>query len=157
MKETKNPVGPPKKVIDWELFEQLCVVQCTQSEIASMLKIHTDTLRDRAREHYNESDYSEIYKKYSESGKCSLRRYQFALAKTNTSMSIWLGKQWLGQKDHEDTNKSVPPNDQAMTVTLDLIRENQSLKERLLSVEDKLKNVISIYPVTHTLAMENEK
>ena len=97
-KPTGNPVGKPHKNIDWDMFEQLCAIQCTQSEIASMLKINRDTLRDRAVEKYGE-DYSAINKKYSESGKCSLRRNQFVLSKKNASMAIWLGKVWLGQKD----------------------------------------------------------
>lgn len=88
----------PQKEIDWQLFEQLCALQCTQSEIASVLKIHMDTLRDRTADKYEE-DYSTVYKKMSETGKCSLRRAQFKLAMKNTSMAIWLGKQWLGQKD----------------------------------------------------------
>lgn len=95
-----NPDGRPKKDIDWNLFEQLCGIKCTQSEIASMLKINVDTLCDRSREHYGE-DYSEIYKRYSESGNCSLRRNQLILSKKNATMAIFLGKQWLGQRDPE--------------------------------------------------------
>ena len=93
-----NPNGRPQKPIDWTQFEQLCELQCTQSEIASFLKVHPNTLSDRVLEHYGE-DYSTTYKKYAECGKCSLRRHQFVLSKKNASMAIWLGKQWLGQKD----------------------------------------------------------
>lgn len=97
-KPTGNPVGRPEKEIDWQMFEQLCGIQCTQSEICSFLKINDDTLRTRVLNYYGD-EYSNIYKKYAETGKCSLRRYQFALAKKNTAMAIWLGKQYLGQKD----------------------------------------------------------
>ena len=44
-------------------------------------------------------EYNELYAQYAARGKSSLRRYQFNLAKTNATMAIWLGKQWLGQKD----------------------------------------------------------
>jgi|SRR5208337_1028438 len=88
----------PQKEINWEQFEQLCGFQCTQSEIAEFLKIHPNTLSDRAKEYYEE-DYSTIYKQYSSCGKVSLRRNQFVLSKKNAGMAIWLGKQWLGQKD----------------------------------------------------------
>lgn len=98
--------GPPEKPIDWEQFEKLCGLQCTQSEIASMFKVDEDTIRDRVSKHYKE-DYSVIYKRYSESGKCSLRRNQFKLTENNASMGIWLGKQWLDQKD--TTEVSVSP------------------------------------------------
>ena len=92
--------GPKPKEINWQLFEDLCSLQCTQSEMASVLHIHIDTLRDRAVAHY-EDQYSNVYKRFSEGGKTSLRRFQFNLAKKNTTMAIWLGKQWLGQKDNE--------------------------------------------------------
>jgi len=92
-------MAPQRKEIDWTAFENLCQLQCTQSEIASFLKINQDTLRDRAREHYNLEEYSDIYKKFADTGKCSLRRNQFVLSKKNTAMAIWLGKIWLGQRD----------------------------------------------------------
>jgi hypothetical protein len=95
-----NPNGRTPKEINWDLFEQLCEIQCTQSEIASVLKVHVDTLRNKAKAHYEEEDFSTIYKKYTENGKSSLRRHQFLLSKKNAAMAIWLGKQWLGQKDH---------------------------------------------------------
>lgn len=103
-KPTGKPTGRPEKEINWTLFEQLCAIQCTQSEIASMMKIHIDTLRDRAVVHYGD-EYSNIYKKLSESGKCSLRRNQFVLSKTNASLAIWLGKQWLGQRDIQEDER----------------------------------------------------
>lgn len=93
-----NPKGRPQKPIDWEEFEKLCALQCTSEEIASFLGIVKDTLYDRVKLQYGD-DYSSIYKRFAESGKCSLRRNQFVLSKKNASMAIWLGKQWLGQKD----------------------------------------------------------
>jgi hypothetical protein len=49
-------------------------------------------------EEYNDT-FSNIYKKYSDGGKMSLRRTQFKLAEKNATLSIWLGKQYLGQRD----------------------------------------------------------
>lgn len=103
-KPTGNPTGRPEKEIDWTLFEQLCGIQCTQSEIASMMKIDADTLRDRVVKHFGE-EYSVVYKKFCENGKCSLRRNQFVLSKTNAAIAIWLGKQWLGQKDYQEDQR----------------------------------------------------
>src|SRR5437660_5052462 len=94
-----NPDGRPRKEVNWVTFEELCAIQCTQSEIASVLKIHTDTLVTKVKEHYEE-DYSIVYKRLSESGKSSLRRNQYKLSNKNTAMAIWLGKQWLGQKEN---------------------------------------------------------
>jgi hypothetical protein len=63
-----------------------------------MFHINHETLTSRIKENYGE-DYSQIYKRFSESGKCSLRRNQFVISKKNAGMAIWLGKVWLGQKD----------------------------------------------------------
>lgn len=98
----------PQKEIDWNLFEQLCALQCIQTEIASCLKIDQETLANRVKQHYEAESYSDIYKRFSETGKCSLRRHQFVLSKKNASMAIWLGKVWLGQKDPQgEENKDL--------------------------------------------------
>lgn len=127
--------GPPPKPIDWELFQELCALQCTQSEIASCLKIHKDTLRDRAMEHYCE-DYGTIYARYSEEGKCSLRRNQFVMSRKSAAMAIWLGKQWLGQKETFDSN------DEVIRKIFDKI--DDKLREKMVKIDHKT----TLYPET---------
>lgn len=95
-----------KKEIDYEQFERMCEIQCTEEEMAHIFRISTDTLESRIREHYG-LKFSEAYKKFSDAGKESLRRYQFNLAKTNATMAIFLGKQWLGQKDEAVNSANV--------------------------------------------------
>lgn len=134
-------MAPKRKEIDWTLFEQLCAVQCTQSEIASMLKIHIDTLRDNTKRHYKD-EYSNVYKKYCENGKCSLRRNQFVLSKKNAAMAIWLGKQWLGQRDHD---KEAQENARSETAELQneimrLKHENKKHIEQISDLMDELHN-----------------
>lgn len=97
-KPTGNPTGRPKVEVNWENFEKLCALHCTSEEIASFLNVHIQTLRERVKEHYGE-DFSLVYKRFLDTGKCSLRRDQRAIARKNASMAIWLGKQYLGQKD----------------------------------------------------------
>ena len=125
-KPTGEPVGRPGKDIDWNMFEQLCGIHCTQSEIASMLKVHPDTLRDNAIKQYGGDDFSTIYKKFQENGKCSLRRNQFAMSKTNASMAIWLGKQYLGQKDKEEEVHVTPQTMAAFSSFMDMLNKAQS-------------------------------
>lgn len=99
--------GRPRKEINWQLFEDLCSIQCTQSEIASVMHLNVDTVHDRVKEQYGKP-YSEVYKQYSEVGKSSLRRIQLKLAQKSAAMAIFLGKQYLGQKDNESMIQ-VPP------------------------------------------------
>ena len=88
----------PQKEIDSTQFEKLCGLQCTQQEIAGFFDCSPDTI-DRWCHRTYEEGFAEVFKKYSASGKISLRRYQFRLAEKNASMAIWLGKQYLNQRD----------------------------------------------------------
>ena len=88
----KRKVGRPKFQIDYETVEKLAHIQCTKEEIASFLGCSVDTLDRRP-------EFAEHYKKGLEGGKMSLRRMQFKLAEKNSAMAIFLGKQYLGQKD----------------------------------------------------------
>ena len=96
-------VGRPKIQIDYNTVEKLANIQCTQEEIASFLDISVRTLQ-------RDEEFCRIYKKGQENGKMSLRRMQYKLAEKNTAMAIFLGKQYLGQKDnieveHKDLSK----------------------------------------------------
>lgn len=84
--------GRPKKEIDYDTVEKLANIQCTQEEIASFLELSVRTLQ-------RDEEFCRIYKKGQENGKMSLRRIQYKLAERNPTMAIWLGKQYLGQRD----------------------------------------------------------
>lgn len=85
--------GRPKKEIDYTAVEKLANIQCTQEEIASFLELSVRTLQ-------RNEEFCRIYKKAQDNGKMSLRRMQFKLADKNPTMAIWLGKQYLKQKDN---------------------------------------------------------
>lgn len=84
--------GRPKFKIDYVAVEKLANIQCTQEEIATFLGCSVDTLQ-------RDKEFCGIYKKGRENGKMSLRRTQYKLAEKNVTMAIWLGKQYLGQRD----------------------------------------------------------
>lgn len=92
--------GRPKKEIDYELVSKLAHIFCTKEEIAAILDVNPTTL-------YANSVFQDVYKKGREGGKASLRRIQMNLAEKNTAMAVWLGKQYLGQKDLP-TDESSP-------------------------------------------------
>lgn len=91
-------MGRPKKQLDQSSFEKLCGLQCTLSEIASFFDCSEDTVERWCKRELKES-FADAYKKYSASGKISLRRWQFKLAEKSTAMAIFLGKNYLGQTD----------------------------------------------------------
>lgn len=92
--------GPKIIEIDWDEFDKLCYMQCTASEIAAWFECSVDTIERRVQEKHNVK-FAEYYAEKKEKGKISLRRAQFqaATVKGNTSLMIWLGKQYLGQSD----------------------------------------------------------
>ena len=96
----------PQKNINQEEFEKLCGLQCTIEEICGFLGVSDKTLVAWIKRTYGKQySFSEIFKEKRSSGKISLRRYQFQLAKNNANMAIWLGKQYLDQKDKVEETK----------------------------------------------------
>lgn len=103
---------PYKTGINPQLFQNLCKVHCTLYEILSILNINQMQLEKWCKDYYGVS-YDEAYQKYSCEGKASLRRSQFRLAEKNATMSIWLGKQYLDQKDNQNiTHTHINDEDQ---------------------------------------------
>mgnify|MGYP004652796275 CR=1 FL=1 len=94
--------GRPKKNIDQKQFESLCGLQCTLEEICGWFGITDKTLNSWCKKTYNKT-FSEEFKEKRSTGKISLRRHQWRLAEKNANMAIWLGKQYLGQKDQVET------------------------------------------------------
>lgn len=97
----EKKMGRPKKQIDQTQFEKLCGIMCTLGEIAGIFSCSEDTIERWCKETYKMT-FAETFKIYSANGKASLRRMQFKLAERNAAMAIFLGKNYLGQKDAAD-------------------------------------------------------
>lgn len=97
-KPTGNPNGRPPKQLDQKTFENLCRIQCTEREIASVFECSIDAVCDWCKRTYG-ATFADTFKMYADQGKASLRRTQFRLAEKNAPMAIFLGKQILGQTD----------------------------------------------------------
>lgn len=91
----------PKKKIDKRNFEKLCGLQCTKLEICGFLDVTDKTLDRWCKEEYD-AGFSEVYAQKRAIGKISLRRSQWRLAEKSATMAIWLGKQYLDQKDTQE-------------------------------------------------------
>lgn len=97
----KKKTGRPKKEFDEKVFKSLCLIQCTQEEICMVMETTTKTLNAWCRRTFHE-DFLQAYKRFSVDGKMSLRRAMFEKATKhggNTTMMIWLSKQYLGMRD----------------------------------------------------------
>ena len=99
----------PQIKIDYKTLDGLCKLQCTGDECANVLGIDYDTL-DRALKREKKGGFAEYFKKASAGGKASLRRMQWKAAEGgNSTMQIWLGKQYLEQSDKQvDKTDDIP-------------------------------------------------
>ena len=90
--------GRPKKKIDYQTVEKLSSIMCTQEEISSYLEISVRTLQ-------RDEEFCRVYKKGLDKGKMSIRRQQYKMVESgNPTMAIWLGKQYLGQRDKQENH-----------------------------------------------------
>ena len=88
---------PPKKIILDQVLYWIDL-QATQEEVAGSFRVSVETLNARLQDHFGMS-FSELRKRCDGTAKLALRRYQFQQAEKSSTMAIWLGKIWLGQKE----------------------------------------------------------
>jgi hypothetical protein len=103
-KISDNPrMGRPKIEIDWKELDKLCGLQCSLEEIAGWFDCSIDTIEARIKETHGMT-FPEYFAQKRSGGKISLRRKQYETAMSgNPTMLIWLGKQYLGQVDKQET------------------------------------------------------
>ena len=120
------PAGRPKKEINYTTVEKLANIQCTQDEIASFLGISTRTLQ-------RDEQFMELFNRGRENGKMSLRRIQWKHAEKSVPMAIWLGKQYLGQRDKveytDDGMKAINDNINNIADLLNKPKKNRTEKD----------------------------
>ena len=105
-------MGRPKKNLtpkEWESVDYMSMIHCTGEEIAGVIRMDYDTLNRNCKDKFG-YPISEYIKERQNGGKMSLRRAQWKSAESgNVTMQIWLGKQWLGQKEQSEV--SISRND----------------------------------------------
>ena len=83
--------------IDLVELEKLCALQCTDAEIASWFGVSIRTIESRRKQ----APYALAMERGRGKGKISIRRNQMKLLELgNATMAIWLGKNYLDQRDH---------------------------------------------------------
>ena len=109
-KKKRGPKGPSKDLSDkdFEKLVSMIKIQCTQDEICSVLGMSDTTLNRRLKERDIEN-FEALYKKENADGCKSLLRMQWDAAESgNATMLVWLGKQYLGQRDKLNTEITGP-------------------------------------------------
>jgi hypothetical protein len=111
--------------VDWSKVDYYLKVQCEGTEIADCFGISPMTLY-RACEREKKVNF-EVYKQQKASeGKNLLKVKQFQSANEgNTTMLIWLGKQYLGQTEKQ---------------TMDIKSQNDVFLDIMMRVEDENDN-----------------
>ncbi len=117
----------PKIIIDWNKVDKYLQAQCNGTGIAGLLGIAPITLYRACEETYKVN--FEVYSAQKKGeGKELLRGKQFQTAMEGSiPMQIWLGKQYLEQKDKND----ITSNDQNI---------NPSIVIELIDSSDKVEN-----------------
>ncbi len=135
----------PKTAIDWEKVNEYLKAQCSKTSIAEVLGINVETLYRRCKEEFNIGFDAYSQQKRSE-GKEALRKLQYDTAfgkvnekyieklkdtiyicEPNTTMMIWLGKQYLEQSD------KVEAKNQNTNIEID-IKDKDEVSKRLKDV-----------------------
>jgi len=108
--------GRPKKEFDKKAFSDLVGLGCNQEEICWYFRDETgktaniDTLTRWCKRTFGMT-FQEYFKQNGFMAlKIQLRRNQFELSKKSATMAIWLGKQYLDQKDSIEVESSITDN-----------------------------------------------
>lgn len=126
-----NKRGPKFKDFNWATFDNLCGIQCTKREIADVLEVSESTIERAVKRKFN-MNYDDYYQQKASKGRISLRRKQYEVAQSgNVTMLIWLGKQYLGQADKNESTVKMPvmnlSDDEINERLLELTEKNESI------------------------------
>lgn len=102
----KGQIKQKQATISQKQFESMCAIQCTKEEICAVLDVTEKTLNSWCNNTYGK-DFSLVFADKKQLGKMSLRRSQWRMAENDKTMAIWLGKQYLGQKDNTDVSRET--------------------------------------------------
>lgn len=99
-----------KMEIDWEVVDEMLTAQCSGAEVAYSIGFKcSDTLYKRVEQKFK-VPFSVYMQQKRTSGQALLRSTQFKMATKDKDrvMNVWLGKQYLGQKDKIEAEVLLP-------------------------------------------------
>lgn len=106
-----------------EDIRRLARMHATHDEIAAWLEVARSTWMKFKRDH---PEAQHAFDDGMNQGKISLRRKQFKLAEKNAAMAIFLGKQYLGQRDiihHRDAELEHLSDEEIIAEIIEAMRE----------------------------------
>ncbi len=102
-KGTKNKGGRPRKEVDYKQVYELRKIGCTDEEIAPVLGVSIEWMRQRKG---TDASFLEAYEKGWQELKRSLRRQMLRVAyssdRSAATMLIWISKNILGWTDKQE-------------------------------------------------------
>ena len=108
--KAKKPTGRPRIELDPKQAKIFGYFRATYDTMAEQIGCHVDTIRAAMQD--EDSEFSKAYKKGFSGMKIKLSEAQVktAIEEHNPTLLVWLGKQYLDQKDNpmpdEDVNKN---------------------------------------------------
>ena len=103
--DKRTTMSRPEKTIDWSMVDKLLQAHCPGTEIAASFDMHPDTFYDRVKKEFKVG-FTEYSQQKKTKGKNNLRLAQFRTAlEGNSTLLIWLGKNWLAQRDEPKEDK----------------------------------------------------
>ena len=108
--KAKKPTGRPRIELDPKQAKIFGYFRATYDTMAEQIGCHVDTIRAAMQD--DKSEFSKEYKKGFSGMKIKLSEAQVktAIEDRNPTLLVWLGKQYLNQKDSpmpdEDVNKN---------------------------------------------------
>ena len=108
--KAKKPTGRPRIELDPKQAKIFGYFRATYDTMAEQIGCHVDTIRAAMQD--DKSEFSKEYKKGFSGMKMKLSEAQIktAIEDRNPTLLVWLGKQYLNQKDSpmpdEDVNKN---------------------------------------------------
>lgn len=106
--EKQNNAGRPLKEFDAKLFVDLIGIGCGQEEICWIFRDETgkpaniDTVSRWCKRTFDMNFQEYRRQNGAMALKIKLRRNQLKLSEKSAAMAIWLGKQYLGQRENGD-------------------------------------------------------
>ena len=105
---TGNSPDHPLLPINWDEVDKFLQAGCSGAQVASAIGVSADTLYRRCQKERGAS-FSAVLQEKRAKGEAYIRLKQFSVAmKGDRGMLIWLGKQWLGQRDRPVAESNEP-------------------------------------------------